>query len=236
VLAERDLPRAEIGRGLRIAGCLRPENAPLDPGVATATATALAKLAELGHEVSEVALPLGGWTDAFDTLVLAEEGAARGHFLDSDPARLTDYERKTLVAARRVTEADVKRARRAHAAYREHIAGLFETYDLLALPTTATTAFPVQERPREIDGQPVSWLWGAFPATAPFNVAGNPVASIPCGLVEGLPVGLQIVAPWHQEDLLLNVSEDLERALDFDVAGLRASWTMPSGDAMRIAP
>ena len=182
--------------------------------------------------------PLGPLTaiQTFDPLVLAEEGTARGHFLDKDPERLTDYERKTLRAARQVTAADIERARQAHRAYREHIASLFETYDFLVLPTTATTAFPVQQRPREIAGQSVSWLWGAFPATAQFNVAGTPSASIPCGLARGLPVGLQVVAPWHQDALLLSLSEDLEEVLVFSSAGVRADWTFISETESRVAP
>ena len=235
LMAERDLPRTPIDRRLRIAWCPRPEKAPVDPGVAAVIAAAVANLAELGHDVEEVELPLGGWADAFDALVLAEEGAARGHFLDSDPERLTDYERKSLIAARQVTAEDVARAHRAHDAYRARISSLFETYDLLVLPTTATTAFPVQQRPREVAGQRVSWLWGAFPATAQFNVAGNPAASLPCGLTHGLPVGLQIVVAWHQEALLLNLSEDLETAIGFDVAGLRASWALAASGATSAA-
>ncbi len=227
-IAERVLPRAEIGRALTIAWCPRPEGAPVDPEVAVQTARAAAKLADLGHEVEEVALPLAGWTEAFNTLILADEGAERGHFLNGDAERLTDYERKALIAARRIGADDVARARRAHDDYRVRIARLFERYDVLALPTTAAAAFPLQQRPREIAGEAVSWLWGAFPATAPFNVAGTPAASIPCGLARGLPVGLQLVAAQHGEALLLNLSEDLEAVLGFDAAALRARWALPA--------
>ena len=45
------------------------------------------------------------------------------------------------------------------------------------------------ERPRNIAGEPVDSLWGAFPFTAAFNVAGTPATSIPCGFAGSLPVG-----------------------------------------------
>jgi Asp-tRNA(Asn)/Glu-tRNA(Gln) amidotransferase A subunit family amidase len=67
-----------------------------------------------------------------------------------------------------------------------------------------------------IAGENVDALWGAFPFTAPFNVAGTPAASIPCGFVRNLPVGIQLVCGRGRDALLLDISEDLEEALALD--------------------
>jgi aspartyl-tRNA(Asn)/glutamyl-tRNA(Gln) amidotransferase subunit A len=70
----------------------------------------------------------------------------------------------------------------------------FETYDLLLTPTIATPPFKVGlDNPTEIAGRPVEpYDW--IPYTYPFNLTGNPAASVPCGFTkDGLPVGLQIV-------------------------------------------
>jgi len=99
---------------------------------------------------------------------------------------------------------------------------------VIVAPVTATTAFPIGQRPLKIDGQQVKWLWGAFPFTAPFNVSGNPAVSIPCGISECLPVGLQLVGRWNAEELLLNLCEDLEEALAFDDRLVRQKWTQKS--------
>jgi aspartyl-tRNA(Asn)/glutamyl-tRNA(Gln) amidotransferase subunit A len=50
----------------------------------------------------------------------------------------------------------------------------------------------------------------------PPNMAGLPGLSIPCGLSEGLPVGLQLIGPQFSENRLFRTGHALERALDFD--------------------
>ena len=84
------------------------------------------------------------------------------------------------------------------------IAAVFEQVDLLMTPTTATTAFAAEgPPPLEIAGQRVGGM-GSVPYTAPFNISGQPAVSIPAGLTfEGLPVGLQVVARRHEEELAL---------------------------------
>ena len=216
VLADTPFPRRALERPLRIAWCPRPEGRPVDPALLAVVAQAVGRLSGMGHSVEEVALPLAGWNEAFGPLVLDEEIRERGHLLAGDLSQLTEYVRRSLEAARAQDPARVGEARRQHAAYRERIAGLFATYDLIATPTTATTAFPLGQRPREIDGQRVDGLWGAFPFTAMFNVAGTPPMTLPCGFAGGLPVGLQLVAAQHQDQRLLDLAEDLEQALALD--------------------
>ena len=53
--------------------------------------------------------------------------------------------------------------------------------------------------------------------TIPPNMAGLPGLSIPCGLSDGLPVGLQILGPQFSENRLFEVGHALETALGFDV-------------------
>jgi Asp-tRNA(Asn)/Glu-tRNA(Gln) amidotransferase A subunit family amidase len=75
-----------------------------------------------------------------------------------------------------------------------------------------------------IDGEPVGELWGAVPFAVPFNVAGLPAASLPCGLVNGLPVGVQLIAPALGEQLLLDMAEELEEAITFERAPVIERW------------
>jgi aspartyl-tRNA(Asn)/glutamyl-tRNA(Gln) amidotransferase subunit A len=139
--------------------------------------------------------------------------------------QLSDYERVSLEAAREVTEQDIASARQRLDAYRRHVRGLFERFDVIVTPATAVPAFPLGERPETVAGRPVGKLWGAFPFTVPFNVSGQPAASIPCGFAASLPVGLQIVAADGNEGLLLDLSEDLEEALDFDRRAVQEQWS-----------
>ena len=87
----------------------------------------------------------------------------------------------------------------------------FEQVDVLVSPTTPTTAFPIGER---VDDPIAMYL--ADLCTIPSDLAGNAALSVPCGLApeDGLPVGLQIMAPVLADDRLYRVGAAVEAALD----------------------
>jgi len=87
----------------------------------------------------------------------------------------------------------------------------FEQVDVLVSPSTPTTAFPIGER---VDDPIAMYL--ADLCTIPSNLAGNAALSVPCGLApeDGLPVGLQIMAPVLADDRLYRVAAAVEAALD----------------------
>lgn len=229
VLCDRPLQRNAASRPRRVGWCPRPQGHPVDPGVAGQLEAVAAILERMGIEVVEHDLPLDGWAEIFGPLVLAEEHRERGHLLDFAADLLTDYERVSLEAARKLDAVTITAARRALEEYRERIGALFSRFDALVLPSTAVTAFPLRQRPREVAGQRVSALWGAFPFTVPFNVAGTPALTLPAGLVDGLPVGVQLVGASGAEAALLDLAEELEEALDFPANALQGLWPTPAG-------
>jgi len=86
----------------------------------------------------------------------------------------------------------------------------FEQVDVLVSPTTPTTAFPLGER---VD-DPLA-MYVADLCTIPSDLAGNAALSVPCGLApDGLPVGLQIMAPVLADDRIYRVGAAVEAALD----------------------
>jgi aspartyl-tRNA(Asn)/glutamyl-tRNA(Gln) amidotransferase subunit A len=89
---------------------------------------------------------------------------------------------------------------------------LMEKYDLLMTPTTAVPAFPFDDRPKVIAGKEVHSFWGFFPYTFPINMVGHPAASIPCGFVRDMPIGLHIVGRFGDDALVLRASAALEEA------------------------
>jgi len=87
----------------------------------------------------------------------------------------------------------------------------FEQVDVLVSPTTPTTAFPIGERADD----PLA-MYLADLCTIPSDLAGNAALSVPCGLApeDGLPVGLQIMAPVLADDRCYRVAAAVEAALE----------------------
>src|SRR5262249_11133605 len=92
---------------------------------------------------------------------------------------------------------------------REH-AELFGRFDVLVSPTSPTVAFAFGAK-----ADPLA-MYLADVLTIPPNMAGLPSMSIPCGLSDGLPVGLQLIGPQLSENTLFRAGHALEQALDFD--------------------
>lgn len=100
------------------------------------------------------------------------------------------------------------------------VQGWFERFDVLATPTLARTALPIDHdffKPIDIDGQATDTPRRAwYPYTIPFNATGHPALSIPCGLdPEGLPIGLQLVGRIGSDAQLLRVGALVAQASGF---------------------
>jgi len=94
---------------------------------------------------------------------------------------------------------------------RDEFRAALEQFDLLISPTSATVAFPLGAKTED----PLAMYLCDVLAIPP-NMAGLPGLSIPCGLSEGLPVGLQLIGRQFSENVLFRAGHALERALEFD--------------------
>jgi aspartyl-tRNA(Asn)/glutamyl-tRNA(Gln) amidotransferase subunit A len=83
----------------------------------------------------------------------------------------------------------------------------FQKYDVLITPTSPTVAFKIGEKADD----PVQ-MYLSDVCTLPINIAGVPGISIPAGLVDGLPVGMQIIGKYFHEETLLRVAYAYEQA------------------------
>jgi 2-dehydropantoate 2-reductase len=204
VLAGRELPLAGVPRP-RI-GVLRAqvEDPDVTPGVRAAVEAALE-----GWDVVDVELPALADADAaLGPIILYEAYAEHRERLEREGEKFGAGTRMLLELAADVSEADYREALAARDAFTAALAGAFAGIDVLAGPTVAYTA-PPEDPPV---GTPEGDVEGRF--TGPYNLAGVPAVSIPCGVAEdGLPAGLQLAAPAGRDAHLLSVARELERRL-----------------------
>ncbi len=92
---------------------------------------------------------------------------------------------------------------------------VFRNFDVLISPTTPTVAFKIGERFED----PLT-MYLSDVCTIPVNLAGIPAISIPCGVNNGLPIGLQIMAPHFKEGLLIKTAYNFEKNFSFKLKPL----------------
>ena len=200
-------------RGLHVAWTPDLGYAAVDERVLEICGNAAAEFEGLGCHV-EVVNP--GWEspeEAFATIVAAQFYAA---WADALPAREADMDASLVRLIRRggaVTAREYLTAMAQVSAYWQEVHIFLARFDLLLTPTAAVPPFALGTGvPREIAGQEVSRL-GWMPFTYPFNLTGQPAASVPAGWTEdGVPVGLQIVGRRHADRTVLAAAAAFEAA------------------------
>ena len=110
------------------------------------------------------------------------------------------------------------RAQRVRTKIAEDFHTAFAQVDLIVTPTAPTVAFKLGEKTED----PLAMYLNDY-CTVPMSLAGIPAISIPCGLSEGLPVGLQIAGPAFSENRLLDAAYALERGIGFDGSPARVN-------------
>lgn len=111
----------------------------------------------------------------------------------------------TYVLSAGYYDAYYKKAQQVRTKIKEDFERAFSKVDLIATPTSPTVAFRFGEKTED----PLS-MYLADVCTVPINLAGVPAMSMPCGTSEGLPVGLQLIAPWFHEGVLFSAGKEIE--------------------------
>ena len=97
------------------------------------------------------------------------------------------------------------RAKKVQTLIRNAYEQAFKQVDIIATPTTPTTAFRLGEK---LDDPVAMYLEDVF--TVSINVAGVPAVSVPCQADGGMPVGLQLIGKWFDEATILGTARALE--------------------------
>jgi len=212
ILAGRRLSPAPAASGLTVGVLRGPWLDRVEPGVTERVGAAVDGLRAAGLRVKEVHIPEMEWTPAMQLVTLrAEASAVHARWLRRRSRAYGTDVRLRLRLGMLVSGPEYAAAQRARLKLRDALRQAFSRVDLLALPTTPMVAPPIGLRS-------IRWRDGSEPVdgalvrlTQPFNLAGLPALSVPCGRSLGLPVGLQLVAPWSEESRLLAVGELVEK-------------------------
>ncbi|MCH7481899.1 MAG: Asp-tRNA(Asn)/Glu-tRNA(Gln) amidotransferase subunit GatA, partial [Chloroflexi bacterium] len=219
-------------RGLRVGVVADLFGEGIDPEVARVTREAVEQLEALGADVDwDVSLPTSRAALAVYYVLAPSECSANLARYDGVKYGYVDGEASGLMAGLEATRRDgfgievkrrilmgtyalsagyydayYKKAQQVRTLIRREFDAAFERVDVLVTPTTPTTAFklgaivdPVVMHANDV-------------CTIPVNIAGLPGISVPCGLVDGLPVGMQLIGPHLSEATLLRAAHAYEQA------------------------
>ena len=204
----------------------------IEPGVKAAIDKALDALRRAGAELVDVTLPHTDYgLAAYYILAPAECSSNLARFdgvrygiSDQDSANITDAYMQTrrkgfgTEVRRRVMlgtyalstgyyDAYYVKAQKVRTLIKRDFDSAFEQCDAIVSATSPTVAFPIGSKTQD----PLA-MYLCDVLTLGGNLAGLPGISVPCGLSEGLPVGLQVLAPQWREDVALRVARAYEVA------------------------
>ena len=225
--------RADV-TGLRIAVVTELAGEGYEPGVQARFDEAVALLRELGATVTEVSCPHFAYALPAYYLIAPSEASSNLARFDSvryglrigddgdrgleevmsltrDAGFGDEVKRRIILGTYALSsgyyDAYYGQAQKVRTLITRDFAAAFEQADVLVSPAAPTVAFPLGAKLAD----PLA-MYRQDLATIPANLYGGPAMSVPCGLSEGLPVGLQIMAPTMRDDLLYLVGAAFEAA------------------------
>ena len=202
-------------QGLRVAWSPDLGFAAVDPEVRGIAERAAQRFTELGCTVEAPALDWPNPRDVHKTIYEVGTAARHAERAAERPDWIEPTLMRMILGAGRVSAIEHQRALLARSVFYTAVRAFFDTYELLLTPQMPVAAWSVEPGPdegvHEIAGQPTPTMFDRLPFTYPFNLTGQPAASVPCGFThESLPVGLQIVGRWHADAQVLRAAACFE--------------------------
>ena len=196
----------------------RMDSPNLDPEFRETVAKAISVLGELGASSEDVSIPLAPNAGALTMSILNVEWANLHRPLFEPNFDELDHNNKIRFLTGSIIPAQAYyKAQKIRAVLRQQILDALEKVDVLVLPTGPVTAPPVESVPGiESKEHSLTGLAGRISFTGPFNLAGTPAISVPCGFsATGMPMGLQIVGKPFDEETVLRVAHAYEQNTDW---------------------
>lgn len=203
-------------RGLRIGVVSHLFEGAIDPRVAETVETAVSELAGLGARVERIdALFLREADVAQQLVMLPEAAAVHLPWLRTRLAEYGDDVRVRLLAGLLLPATSVVTGQRSRRRLFEKAASLFEQFDVLVAPEMPIVAPRIGEDVVDVGGERLAYRLSLIPFNSPWSCLGLPAASVPCGFVAGLPVGMAIVGRRFDETTVLRVAHAFQQVTDW---------------------
>lgn len=201
---------------LRVAWSPSLGGLPVERAVLDVLEGALRVLEDLGWFVEEAEPDLTEADQVFETFRGLALAAGYGTFRDRTPEAMKETLRWNVDEGRRLTGTEVAAAWRAWGQLLERFRTFFEGWDVLACPAAQVAPFPADlEFPDVVEGVPMHSYIEWMRVCTRVTVLGCPAVSVPAGVTDdGLPVGLQLVAPPREELRLLQAAAAFEGATE----------------------
>lgn len=167
---------------------------------------------EMGASIIEVDIPELDHSEYIELITMASEATTIHH--ENLKNRLLDYGhdvRILLELGELIPAVDYLHAQQLRRYLNEAFTRVYENVDLLIAPTLPFTAPSIGVETTLINGCEADILENIIRLTGPANLTGLPAISLPCGLVEGMPVGLQLIGPAYKEEIILNAAYAFEK-------------------------
>jgi Asp-tRNA(Asn)/Glu-tRNA(Gln) amidotransferase A subunit family amidase len=201
-------------RDLRTAWSASFGGAPTDPSLLAACQDAaewLAKRVAKG-ELAQATPDLSGLAESFLSVFITDAYLSDSERVGDRLEDVCGLVRQSFERAKQLPATEYALALGKIARFRYNTRRFFEEYDLLLTPVTSEPAFRIDDPAWDIEHQIPPLEMAKFMFTPPFDVSGNPAASVPVGFTpDGLPIGLHIVGRWGEDDTVLRVARELER-------------------------
>lgn len=196
--------------------------AEVDPEVREIASRAARTFEDLGCDVVEAHPAAPDPWPVMETIFALSQLEAHVDDFDEVRDRLDPHRAELIEFARMLTIEDYLHAQRSWNDYYQQVRAFMNDYDLLLTPAIACPPFPAgADKPETVNGKPTTYLgWTGF--AYPFNLTGQPAASIPCGFTrDGLPVGLQIAGRFREDHTVLRAAAAFEQAQPWEGLGIR---------------
>ena len=204
-------------KGLRIGVPKEYWTLPADAGVKELVMGALEVISGLGAEVTEISWPMVHQSGTISTTIMYAEAAA--YHRELLLRRSNDYDpsvRWRLEVGMFISASDYLRATRARTIYTQEAWRLFQEVDLVAGPTEPIVAPFIDDVDSvKIEGGIANTIGTLTQYCRPFNLTGFPALTVPCGFLNGLPVGLQLAGRPFDEATVLNAGFSYQEATDW---------------------